>query len=476
MSQRTSLKQRLLALALAAITLVWLGATAFTYHDAREEFDEVLDAHLAQTAALLVVQATHEIDELETEHTPLLHKYARRVAFQVWEKGQQLRLHSANAPQQPLASSERGFSDNILDGKHWRVFSTWDESHEYLIHVAERSDVREELARDIAGNLLRPLWFSLPLLALLLWIAVVRGLRPLDRLAHEVEQREPDNLAALDASSAPREVVPLIERLNRLFTRIDASMQKERRFTADAAHELRTPVAAIKAQAQVARAATGEAERIHALDNAILGCDRAAHLIDQLLMLARVDALDRSVAEPCRLRDIAAEAIAALAPAALEMGVQLELLAGDEAVVRARHGEAEPSGAGVPASHLLPQSAGYTSNVLEVRGNPGLLRVLLRNLLDNSMRHTPPGTSVQVSIFHEPGAVCLSVSDNGPGIPEQERDKVLERFYRPLGTQASGSGLGLSIVKRIAEVHDATLRMQPVSEGQGLRVTVSFKS
>ncbi|MDP1996214.1 MAG: ATP-binding protein, partial [Gallionella sp.] len=378
-----------------------------------------------------------------TEHTPLLHKYARRVAFQVWEKGQQLRLHSANAPPQPLTSKERGFSDTTIDGKRWRVFSTWDESGEYLIHVAERADVREELARDIAGNLLRPMWFSLPLLALLLWVAVMRGLRPLDKLAREVEQREPDNLVALDASTAPREVVPLIERLNRLFTRIDASMQKERRFTADAAHELRTPVAAIKAQAQVARAATGEAERNHALDNAILGCDRAAHLIDQLLTLARVDTLNRGVAEPCQLRDIAAEAIAALAPVALEKGVQLELLAGDEAI--------------------------------SVRGNPGLLRVLLRNLLDNSIRHSPPGTTVQVSITQEPGAVCLSVSDNGPGIPEQERAKVLERFYRPLGTQASGSGLGLSIVKRIAEVHDATLQIQPVSEGQGLRVTVSFK-
>ncbi|OGS93175.1 MAG: hypothetical protein A2X75_00495 [Gallionellales bacterium GWE2_58_10] len=442
MWQRASLKQRLLALALAAIMLVWLGATAFTYHDAREEFDEVLDAHLAQAASLLVVQASHDLDELETEHAPLLHKYARRVAFQIWDRERQLRLHSANAPQQPLANRERGFSDNVIDGHRWRVFSTRDESGEYLIHVAERTEVRDELARGIAGNLLRPLWFSLPLLALLLWIAVMRGLRPLDKLAREVERREPDNLAALDASSAPREVVPLIERLNRLFTRIDASMQKERRFTSDAAHELRTPVAAIKAQAQVARAATAEAERIRALDNAILGCDRAAHLIEQLLTLARVDTLDRDVAEPCQLRDIAAETIAALAPAALEKGVQLELLAGNE---------------------------------VEVRGNPGLLRVLLRNLLDNAVKHTPPGTSVQVDITHEPGTACLSVSDNGPGIPEQERAKVLERFYRPLGTQGSGSGLGLSIVKRIAEVHDATLQIQPVNEGRGLRVTVAFQ-
>jgi len=475
MWQRASLKQRLLALALAAITLVWLGATAFTYHDAREEFDEVLDAHLAQAAALLVVQASHDLDELETEHAPLLHKYARRVAFQVWDRGRQLRLHSANAPQQPLTSKERGFSDTTIDRHRWRVFSTWDESGEYLIHVAERAEVRDELARGIAGNLLRPLWFSLPLLALLLWIAVLRGLRPLGKLTREVEQRAPDNLAELDASSAPREVVPLIERLNRLFARIDASLQKERRFTADAAHELRTPVAAIKAQAQVARAAIGEAERIHALDNAILGCDRAAHLIEQLLTLARVDTLDRSVAEACQLKDLAAEAIAEIAPAALEKDVRLELLVGSEFEARARHGEAELSGAGVPASHLLPQTDGYASNLPEVCGNPGLLRVLLRNLLDNAVRYTSPGTSVQVGITREPGTVCLSVSDNGPGIPEQERDKVLERFYRPLGTQASGSGLGLSIVQRIAEIHGATLRMRAGDEGRGLRVTVVFR-
>jgi len=441
MWRRTSLKQRLLALALAAITLVWLGATAFTYLDAREEFDEVLDAHLAQAAALLVVQATHEIDELETEHTPLLHKYARRVAFQVWEKGQQLRLHSANAPQQPLASKERGFSDNIIDGKRWRVFSTWDESGEFLIHVAERSDVREELARGIAGNLLRPLWFSLPLLAILLWMAVARGLRPLDKLTREVAQREPDNLAPLDASSAPREVVPLIERLNQLFVRIDASMQKERRFTADAAHELRTPVTAIKAQAQVARAASSESERIHALDYAILGCDRAAHLIDQLLTIARIDALGDEVTEQCQLRVLSSEVIAELAPSAFGKGVQLELAEGDEAVVR---------------------------------GDKGLLRVLLRNLLDNAVRHTPHGTSVQVGIGTEQGVTCLSVSDDGPGIPEEEREKVLERFYRPLGTQASGSGLGLSIVKRIAEIHGATLNFAPSREGKGLNVKVAF--
>jgi two-component system sensor histidine kinase QseC len=441
MRGHASLKKRLLALALTTVAVVWIGAATFIYFDAREEFDEVLDAHLAQDAALLAAQATHELDELETEHAPLLHKYARRVAFQVWEKGNLLRLHSANASQQHLADVERGFSDSTIDGHRWRVFSTWDESGEFLIHVAERADVRDKLARDIAGNLLEPLLFSLPLLALLLWVAVARGLRPLDKLAAEVERRDPETLTPLDAGAAPREVLPLIERLNRLFARIDSAIQKERRFTADAAHELRTPVAGIKAQAQVARAAFGEAERIHALDNAILGCDRATHLIEQLLTLARLDALDGGVAEQCRLRDIAAGEIALIAPAALAKGVRIE----------------------------LPEE-----NETTVRGNPELLRILMRNLIDNAVRHTPPGTTVQVSISQEQGVASLSVSDDGPGIPEQEMTKVSERFYRPADTQASGSGLGLSIVKRIAEVHDASLQFTPAANGRGMRVTVAF--
>ncbi|MFA6015312.1 MAG: ATP-binding protein [Gallionellaceae bacterium] len=441
MREHTSLKQRLLLLAMTTVVLVWVVATTFTYFDAREEFDEVLDAHLAQSAALLLIQASEDIDEVGTEHAPLLHKYSRRVAFQVWSQGMVLRLHSANAPAQPLANREQGFSDSVIDGKRWRVFSTWDESHTNLIHVAERAEVRDELAGDIAENLLKPLLISLPLLALLLWIAVAHGLRPLVKLTAEVEQREPENLAPLNAGSAPREVVPLIDRLNKLFERIDASMQKERRFTADAAHELRTPVAGIKAQAQVARAAIDDAERIHALDNAILGCDRAAHLIEQLLTLARIDTLGEEASEACQLKSLAAEVIAAIAPTALNENVHLELLEGDE---------------------------------VEVRGNPLLLRILLRNLIDNAVRHTLPETTVTVSVTRANGQVLLAVSDNGPGIQEADLAKVSERFYRPVGTRASGSGLGLSIVKRIAEIHHASLHLAALQPGSGLQVTLVF--
>jgi len=438
-----SLKHRLLGLALITVVAVWIGAAAFTYFDAREEFGEILDAQIAQSAELLVAQTSHDLDEVETEHIPLPHKYSRRVVFQVWEEGRVLRLHSANAPEQPLAGREQGFSDKIIDGHRWRVFTTWDESGRNLVHVAELTKDLDELTRDIAGNLLKPLWFSLPLLAFLLWLVVTRSLRPLDRLANEVALREPANLAPLDAGAAPREVLPLIERLNHLFVRIDESLQKERRFTADAAHELRTPVAGIRAQAQVARAATSESERIRALDNAILGCDRAAHLIDQLLTLARIDTLGDETTEPCQLRSLAAEVIASLAPTALSRDVRLELTGGEE---------------------------------VSVRGNPMLLRILLRNLIDNAARHTPPETSVRIDVTEKQGQISLSVSDNGPGIPPSELDKLGERFYRPLGTSASGSGLGLSIVRRIAEIHAASLQLASPESGNGLKATVIFKN
>jgi two-component system sensor histidine kinase QseC len=204
-------------------------------------------------------------------------------------------------------------------------------------------------------------------------------------------------------------------------------------------------VAAIKAQVQVARAASAEQERIHALDNAILGCNRAAHLIEQLLALARVDALDDVAVEPCHLRDMAAGEIAALAPVALAKGVHIELQEGD----------------------MMPAA--------NVRGNPELLRMLLRNLIDNAVRHTPSGTMVRVSISNDHGNISMSVSDDGPGIPEQEMAKISERFYRPLGTPGEGSGLGLSIVKRIAEVHNASLQFTPADNGRGLRVTIVFR-
>lgn len=435
-----SLKQRLLLLVLGAVTLVWIGAAAFTYYDAQHELNEVLDAHLAQASTLLVAQSAHELDDDDDEHAPLLHKYSRRVAFQIWEDGDELKLHSANAPAVPLGGDAQGFSDTVIDGQHWRVFSTWDRSGELLIHVAELADMRAGLAREITRNLLLPLWVALPVLAGLLWWVIAASLRPLVKLTQAVASRQPDNLAPLDVS-APREVTPLIERLNHLFARIGKLIENERRFTADAAHELRTPVAGIKAQLQVAQGATDATERNRALGNAITGCNRATHLIEQLLTLARLESVDTAALQPCPLRALAAEAIAEVAPAAVAAGIGLELREGED---------------------------------ISVNGLPALLQVLLRNLLDNAVRYTPAGTQVEVAIGQQDGKPWLCVSDNGPGLPADELAKISQRFYRALGTSASGSGLGLSIVQRIADIHQAQLRIETGRSGAGLSITLIF--
>jgi two-component system sensor histidine kinase QseC len=443
---KPSLKRRLLVLALAATALVWLVTVLFTWLDARHEIHEVLDAHLAQSASLLLVQLSQDIDEIETEHAPLLHKDARKVAFQIWEQGTRLGLHSVNAPQEPLGTRAQGFSERTVEGGRWRVFTSWDASGEYLIHVGERMELREELATEMAVSLLRPLLVALPVLGIVLWIAVGRGLGPLAGLTGEVAQRDPDNLAPLDAARAPREVLPLVEQLNRLFGRIAQSFERERRFTADAAHELRTPVAAIKAQAQVAQLASAADARDHALGQVVAGAERAARLVEQLLTLARLDVIDRSAFEPCGLRALAAQVLAEMAPAALSRGVRLELT-------------------DAPDVPDVPD--------VQVRCIPTLVEVLVRNLVDNAVRHGAGG-AVRVAVAREPGCAVVSVVDQGPGIPEHERGKVLERFYRLPEAGEGGSGLGLSIVQRIAQIHGATLALDSGEGGKGLRVEVRF--
>ena len=435
-----SIRSRLLVGLLAAIALAWGATLFFSYRDTRHELDELLDAYLAQSTSLLIAQVGHEADEIDTEHAPQLHRYGRKVVFQIWESGKQLRLHSAAAPNVHLSDQFEGFSDSLIDGQRWRVFSAWGDERRYLVQVAERREVRDKLAREITDHLLRPLLLVLPVLGLLIWWGVGRGLRPLTALKQQVEARQPTNLAPLD-SPVPGEVAPLVEAINRLFARLAASLENERRFTADAAHELRTPLAAIKTQAQVARAAATEDSRRHALDSVLTGCDRAAHLVEQLLTLARLEPGQLNRRERCDLRELAASVLADLAPGALEKGVEVQLAAGE---------------------------------AVAIDGDPDLLRILMRNLIDNAIRYSPGGSVVRVSASAVAGRAELSVADQGPGIPAESRSLVWERFYRVLGAGEAGSGLGLSIVKRIADLHGAEATLTEGETGRGLRVAVTF--
>ncbi|MEB2344917.1 MAG: ATP-binding protein [Deltaproteobacteria bacterium] len=450
MSRAPSLRARLLGGVLLAVALVWLAVATAGWLRARREAEALFDAHLAQAAAVLVALLAdddddddddHEELELEIEHAPELHRYARNVAFQVWE-GRTLRVHSRNAPRERLSGVEQGFSDATVAGARWRVFSARAFGGRGLVQVGERADTREAVAARLAWQLLLPLAVALPLLAAALSLAIGRALGPLRALADAVATRDPQRLEPIAAERVPREVRALVDRLNELFARIDASLERERAFTADAAHELRTPLAAIRAQAEVARAAAAGAERRHALDAVIAGCDRAAHLAEQLLTLARLEAEawpERLAG--CDLAAVARGVLAELGQAAHSRGVALAL----------------------DAPEPVP-----------VRGDAALLHVLVRNLADNALRYGASGGRVRVVAEAGAAGAVLRVEDQGPGLAPEARARVLDRFHRELGTGESGAGLGLAIAARVAALHGARLGLADGPGGRGLTVSVSF--
>lgn len=437
-----SLQARLLALVLGLVTGVWLVAAVMTWVDARHELDELLDGHLAQAAALLVVQQTTEVDDEEVADAPSLHKYAPRVAFQVFHEGR-LVMRSANAGASPMAATPHGFTTvRQKDGAEWRVFATQGAERDVQVFVGEQTASRRAILWAVLRSVFLPLAFALPLLALAGWWAVRRGLAPLRHLSEVLGQRRPEVLAPVVLQDLPTEMQPLVQALNGLLERIERMLESERRFTADAAHELRTPIAAIRAQAQVALGAgSDDVQRQHALLATLAGCDRATRLVEQLLTLARLEAAPAQDASAVELGDLARSVAAELAPTALARRQILEL------------------DADVPC---------------KVRGNALLLAVLVRNLIDNAMRYSPDGAQIRVAVAHESGHAVLRVEDSGPGMSEQEMARLGERFYRAPGQEQPGSGLGWSIVKRIGEVLGAQFHISRSGLLGGLAVTVRW--
>ena len=442
-ARRYSIRRRLLFGLLSATVLLWLLALVITYFDTRHELDELLDAHLAQSASLLLAQVGHEAEDIEIEHAPQLHRYSRHVAFQVWYRGRELVLHSAGAPNTPLSSQQEGFSNREIEKRRWRVFSAWDSRNRYLVQVAEHREARDHLAGTVVDSMLLPMLIMLPLLGALIWFGITRGLRPLNAISNEVAQRQPESLEPMELHAVPDEVAPLVQDLNRLFERVRESLDKERRFTADAAHELRTPLAAIKTQAQVAQAAAKDVERQQALVSVVEGCDRAARLVEQLLTLARLEPENFQANETCDLRSIVREVIAELVPNAVKKNIELQLTAEQQA---------------------------------SVKGNSALLAILVRNLVDNAVRYSPIDSTVRVRIDSSADAIELGVCDEGPGIPTAEQARIWDRFYRVLGSGETGSGLGLSIVKQVADLHEAGIETTEGDNGKGLCVIVTFKN
>jgi two-component system, OmpR family, sensor histidine kinase QseC len=441
-AHKFSLQQRLLTRTLGAVLVVWIGTAAFVGYEAQHEVDELLDAHLAQSAALLVVQqnATPDDDEPLLD-SPTLHKYANRVAYQVFDEDR-LVMHSPNVAHTPMAQHTQGFETLALaDGKSWRIFAAPGRSRDVQIYVAERVDSRDEILWAVLSGFLPPLTIALPLLLIGLWWNVRSGLQPLQRLRQALLKRDTQTLTPVSLTETPQEVQPMLDALNDLLQRLAQRMETERRFTADAAHELRTPIAAIRTQAQVALTATSnEKVRQQALQDNLLACDRASRVVEQLLTLARVEVPQDLASESFRLDQLAQQVMADLTPDALRRGQTLELLA------------PEP---------------------LHVNGQSTLWQILLRNIIDNALRYSPDGATVRIQAQSlNDNQVEVTVQDSGPGLSPDDLARLGERFFRVLGTSATGSGLGWSIVHHIATLQQIDLQVGKSVELGGLQVTL----
>jgi two-component system sensor histidine kinase QseC len=437
-----SLQTRLLAGVLGLVMVVWLGAAVATWFDARHELDELLDSHLAQAASLLVAQQLSPDDDGPAMDAPVAHRYASRVAFQVFHEGA-LVVRSANAPAAPMAPLVAGFSTvRMPQGREWRVFASVQRARDVYVLVGEETAARGDILQAILRSMLLPLAFALPLLAVGGWWAVRQGLQPLRQLSQVLGLRQPQALEPVQIADLPPEMRPMVQALNGLLERIARMRESERRFTADAAHELRTPMAAIRAQAQVALGAGADAaQRQHALHATLEGCDRATRLVEQLLTLARLEATGTLPSDTLDLCAVARSTAADLAPAALQRQQILELEA---------------------------------DTACPVPGDAVLAGVLVRNLVDNALRYCPDGARIRVEVASQSGNTVLRVEDSGPAMSNADMARLGERFYRVLGTGQSGSGLGWSIVKRIVDVHGAQVHLQRSSELGGLSVTVSW--
>lgn len=372
-----------------------------------------------------------------------LQQASKNVEFQIWNKKKRLILHSQNALTTPFSNGKVGLSTLWINGHTWRVSTGYNHGNQLTVMVAERANYRQELENRLTQDSVVVMLITYPFLGFLIWVIVGRGLDTLRRVAREVHQRAPSYLEPVDLESVPSEIEPLVSELNSLFRRLQAAFEREKRFTADAAHELKTPLAALSTQTQVALRATSDEEKKEALMKVLFGVRRSTHVIQQLLTLSRMEPeAGLTDTTSINLAKQAADVVMMLAPNAIEKNIELELLSPDSKAT--------------------------------IKGNVTAIDILIRNLIDNAIRYSPPDSHVLIDIKEDPKHVILIVSDNGPGIPERLRKRVFERFFRVIGNNAMGSGLGLSIVQQIAKLHHAEIELHTPASGKGSEFRIIF--
>lgn len=476
-ARRFSLNQRLLIDISLVSLLFWIIIATVTVYDDIEEVNELYDVHLAYTAmALLRVIDTG--DGSSPNDTPKINPalserlfarwpdlpepanvtnlpipdgslrsmnvlHGKKIHFQAYGKNETL-LYQSEKATTSLLTDKLGFSESTdAQGQQWRHYSMWNFPQKVRVVVSESRHQRNQLVVNLAHRSVAPLALGLPFLILLLWLSIKRALRPLSDLRQDIASRKPHCLTPLAADDVPKEVQPVIFALNELLQDMSQSMESERRFTDNAAHELRTPLAAIQAQLYALRGAANDNERQSAMDQLGSSVKRGICLVSQLLTLSRLEPdQDMFDKEPLNVADLVQTVCAELAPSALKKNQTLELHV-DEA---------------------LPP----------IQGNAALISMLVCNLIDNAIRYTGRAGNVSVALRRGYLGVQLEVADDGPGIPKAEHQRVFGRFYRLAAQDQPGTGLGLAICRRIAEVHFANIALSGGLSACGVSVRVDF--
>jgi two-component system sensor histidine kinase QseC len=377
------------------------------------------------------------------QESALGHKYERKIAFQLWSNTNGIVLHSDSAPLFTLSTADHGFSDTNIDGHLWHVFSIASTNGEYVIHVGQKEEIRAELTDEISSQLVTQFLVGLPILGLLIWLIVGWALSPLNRLEIALSRREASYLKPLSTKKLPNEIVPIVHEINILFVQLEQAFEHERQFTADAAHELRTPLAGLLTQAQVALRTADETVRNQALKRIEQAVQRMTYLVQQLLTFSRIDSNTEYLAKAVtNVENEIVQIITELDSAAYKKRIRLEFI---------------------------------EENVVPIMANTLLINILIRNVIDNAIKYTPLRGNINVSLIGTLSQLIFCVEDSGPGIAPEEYENSLKRFHRCVETAhtAQGTGLGFSIVQRIAGIHNAELSLG-ASELGGLKVKVAF--
>lgn len=443
MSNSYSLRRRLLFwISLPILVATFLSLLA-SYLSARHEVEEVYDAQLVHSAKTLLQLTQHEIMqdkefELGLENPDLKHKYERNLGFRIWASNK-LITRSSNTEDFTDFEAPPGFSDQNIKGHKWRFFVFLDPVNQIKIETSERYDIRYELIIELITALIIPALMSVPVVLVIIWIGVRKVLGPVIKISADVDRRGSNDLSPIPDNYLPKEILPLVRALNRLFTRIEESFNRERQFTDNAAHELRTPLAAMKTQAQVLlKKADDMPDCKEGLNNLQASIDRASRMVDQLLSFARLQS-DQIEFEVADLSILTERILKDMSPLAVAKKIDL--------------------------------GADISPNI-KVKGNPPALEIMLRNLIDNAIKFTPPGANIDVSLFEDNDKAVLKIADTGPGIKDTDKEKVFERFYR-VQKNKQGSGLGLSMAKWVCDVHSADISLSD-NKPVGLVVTVKM--